>query len=185
MTENIETVVEDIRDNLNATADADDFRRWNARPLPDAHDVARYLNASRAAATAHCAMLDAGQPDWARGTPLQPLLFRGTSLCDDTGVSLLEGALDTVAQVGLEADYAITMVRDAIARLDPRKDKASIVYMRRHMAALACSLASIALAHGSEDPKTAAWVRAFAATFASDSPDQEAKDTAPTADNVH
>lgn len=164
MATNTATALEDIHDTLRDEADARYHRLMNARPLPDAHDVARYLDASRALAGPHFDALATGQSDWARGTALHSLLFRTTDLYPDT-TFLVPACEERVANVGLEAGYVAAMLADAHARLDPDKDHELIARLTLFSIAMTCSMMAVSLAHGVDDAAHEAKCRTFIEAF--------------------
>jgi hypothetical protein len=82
------------------------------KPLPDAADVRRYIEASQAAARAHLTLLAEGHIAWADGTPLHPLLYRLSK--NDSEKPLYKAMLDLVDRTVGELAYASTMIEDAL-----------------------------------------------------------------------
>lgn len=152
-------VLDDIRDGVLGEAEARDYRRMVARPLPDAHDVRRFIETSRAAAVAHRTMLASGDKDWALGTPLESALFRTTNLREHVrsvsgpqqAAALCAGTHETVSDVLQEADYALTMIEDAIARLDPATDGGRIARLSCLTIGLCCAVAAMRAALETND----------------------------------
>lgn len=144
-------IFKEMHEETRATRGDNYHRLYHDRALPDAHDVHRYLEASRKLAFAHARMLEAGRPDWLRDTALAPMLFRDSNLehgeCGPTAASSPWHVSMLADDIGDELGYLAVMCADALNRKQTNATHSEKVKRIGKAAALAILLFEVALRH--------------------------------------